>query len=51
VCYSLIQHGMAEMNPRIRIRLGHAKELPLPCLNGLLLQLRHNNKAFVGYRG
>jgi hypothetical protein len=39
------------MNPLIRIRLGHSKELPLHFLNGILFQIRQNKQEFVGDRG
>jgi hypothetical protein len=46
-----MQHGMQAMNPLIGMRLGHAKELPLHCLTGLLCQIRQHKEACVGYRG
>jgi hypothetical protein len=51
VCSSLIQHGMEEMNPLIRIRWRQAKELPWHFLKGMLLQIRQNQEALVGCRG
>ena len=43
----LIQYGMQHVNPCVRIRLTHPKELSLHFLNGLLLQVRQNEKQFV----
>ena len=40
---------MEEMNPRVRIRLGHAKALPLHCLTEVLFHVRQQKEAFVGY--
>ena len=51
MCSCLIQPGMEEMNPRIRIRLRHPKERPLPFLNGMLLHIRQNEELFVSDRG
>jgi hypothetical protein len=52
VDYGLIQHGMQEMNPLVRIRLGHANELPLHFLNGVLFHIRQHKEeclsAIVG---
>jgi hypothetical protein len=47
----LMQHAMAEMNPRMRLRLGHAKELPLYFLKGILFHLRQHQEECVGYCG
>jgi hypothetical protein len=42
---------MEEMNPRIRIRLGHPKELPLHFLDGILFQVGQDEEQLVGRRG
>jgi hypothetical protein len=47
----LIQHGMQEVNPLIGIRLRHAKELSLHCLDRILFHIRQNEELFVGYCG
>jgi hypothetical protein len=47
----LIQHGLKQVNPLMRIRLRHAKELTLHFLNGILFHIRQNEEQFVGYRG
>jgi hypothetical protein len=46
----LMQHGMEEMHPRMRMRLGHPKELSWHCLNGVLGHIRQHDELFVGYR-
>jgi hypothetical protein len=47
----LIQHGMEEVNPLIRIRLRHPKELALHFLNRMLFHIRQNEELFVDCRG
>jgi hypothetical protein len=47
----LIQHGMKEVNPRIRMRWRHAQELTLHFLTRILFHIRQNEEQFVGYRG
>jgi hypothetical protein len=42
---------MEEMNPLIRMRLRHPKELTLQFLNRILFYIRRNEELFVGYRG
>jgi hypothetical protein len=42
---------MEEMTPRIRMRVGQAKELPWYFLNGMLFHIRQNTEEFVGYCG
>jgi hypothetical protein len=39
------------MNPRMSVRLGHAKELSLHCLDGMLFHIRQKKEEFVGDRG
>jgi hypothetical protein len=46
-----IQHRMQEMNPLMGIPLGHPKELPLYCLNGILFHIRQHEEPCVGYGG
>jgi hypothetical protein len=46
----VIQHGMQEMNPLIRMRLGHAKELSLYVLDGILFDIGQHEEQLVGYR-
>ena len=46
-----IQHGMQEMNPRIRVCLGPPKELSWEFLNGILFHIRQNEQQFVGEAG
>jgi hypothetical protein len=38
---------MQHVNPCVRIRLTHPKELSLHFLNGILLQVRQNEEQFV----
>lgn len=42
---------MEERNPRVRMRVGHAKELPLPFLHGVWFHLRQKKEECVGYGG
>jgi hypothetical protein len=51
VCSSLIQHGMQSVNPCVRMRLAHPKELSLHFLKGMLCHIRQNDEPFIGYRG
>lgn len=44
----LIQHGMQEVNPLIRIRLRQPQELPLHGLNRVLCQLGQHEEPCVG---
>jgi hypothetical protein len=46
----LIQHWMQQMNPRVRMRLGHPKELSLHLLNRMLFHVGQNEEPFVGRR-
>jgi hypothetical protein len=46
---SLIQHGMQEMNPLVRVRWGHPQELSWYGLDGMLLYIGQKKEAFVGY--
>jgi hypothetical protein len=50
VGYGLIQHAMKEVNPRIRMRLRHPKELTLHFLNRVLFHIRQNDQQFVRHR-
>ena len=43
----LIQHRMQQMNPLVRIRLRHPKELSLHLLNGMLFEVGQNKEPFV----
>jgi hypothetical protein len=47
----MIQHRMQQVNPLVRIRLTHPKELSLHLLNGILFRIRQNEKQFVCARG
>jgi hypothetical protein len=47
----LIQHGMQPVNPCVRIRLAHPKELSLHLLNGRLFQGGQHEEQFVRDRG
>ena len=47
VCEGLIQYGMQQMNPCVRIRLTHPKELSLHLLTGILFQVGQNEEQFV----
>jgi hypothetical protein len=42
---------MEEMNPFVRIRLRHPKELALHFLDGILFQVGQNKEQLVGHRG
>jgi hypothetical protein len=42
---------MEQMNPLIRIRLGHPKELALHFLDGILFQIGQHEEQLVGHRG
>jgi hypothetical protein len=42
---------MEEMNPLIRIRLGHPKELALHFLDRILFQIGQNKEQLVGHHG
>jgi hypothetical protein len=47
----MIQHGMAPMNPLVRMRWGHPKELSWDFLDGILLQIGQHQEQFVRHRG
>ena len=42
---------MQHVNPCVRIRLAHPKELALYFLNGILFQVGPNDEQLVGHRG
>jgi hypothetical protein len=46
-----MQHRMQHVNPFVRIRLAHPKELSLYLLNGMLFQVGQNEEQLVGERG
>jgi hypothetical protein len=46
----LIQHRRPQMNPRVRIRLGHPQELSLHLLDGMLLHVGQDEEPRVGRR-
>ena len=47
----LMQYGMKAMNPLIRIRLRHPKELALHVLDGVLFHIGQDEEPRVGHRG
>ena len=47
----VIQHGMQAVNPRLRMRWRHPKELPVHGLKRRLFQIRQHAEPFVGYCG
>ena len=47
----LIQHWMQQVNPCVRIRLTHPKELSLHVLNGILFHVRQHEAQFVRDHG
>jgi hypothetical protein len=47
----MIQHRMQQVNPLVRIRLTHPKELSLHLLNGILFHVGQNEQQFVRARG
>ena len=49
VCQRLIQHGMEEMNPLVRIGLGYPNELPLHCLDRILFHIGQDEEQLVGH--
>jgi hypothetical protein len=50
VGYGVIQHAMQEVNPRIRMRWRHSKELTLHFLNRVLFHIRQHAQPFVRHR-
>jgi hypothetical protein len=48
--YGVIPHGRQEMNPWLRLRLGHAKELSWHFLAGMLLHVGQDEEPRVGHR-
>jgi hypothetical protein len=47
----LMQHGMEEMNPRVRMRLRQPKELPLHFLDWVRFHRGQDAEHLVGHRG
>jgi hypothetical protein len=47
----VMQHGMAQMNPRVRMRWGPPQELSLDFLDGMLRQVGQHKSQFVRHRG
>jgi hypothetical protein len=47
----LMQHGLQPMNPLMRMRWRHPKELSLPFLGGILCHIGQDEEPFVGHGG